>query len=201
MAITAGVPIVPICCSNYKSSMRLNRWHSGPLRIRALPPLPTAGMTLDDMPALMERCREQMVVCIDALNTAPTLTSFRIVRNPARVSSPVAPVSSVAACLQSWHRLKHILNLDRHMPFFTIRPTRLFTLAACLLAAASLTAQAEQVAFAKLKALQAAPESAGTLVYRGDTFTQRTPVGAPLYRYERRVLATAKGLSASLTDS
>lgn len=86
------------------------------------------------------------------------------------------------------------------MPFFTIRPTRLFTLAACLLAAASLTAQAEQVAFAKLKALQAAPESAGTLVYRGDTFTQRTPAGAPLYRYERRVLATAKGLSASLTD-
>lgn len=72
MAITAGVPIVPICCSNYKRSMRLNRWHSGPLHIRALPPMPTAGMTLDDMPALMERCREQMVVCIDALDTAPT---------------------------------------------------------------------------------------------------------------------------------
>lgn len=68
MAIAAGVPIVPICCSNYKRTMRLNRWHSGPLRIRALPPIPTQGLMLDDMPALMERCREQMVVCIDALD-------------------------------------------------------------------------------------------------------------------------------------
>ena len=69
MAIAAGVPIVQICCSNYKRTMRLNRWHSGPLRIRALPPLPTAGLTLDDMPALMERCREQMVACIASLDT------------------------------------------------------------------------------------------------------------------------------------
>jgi 1-acyl-sn-glycerol-3-phosphate acyltransferase len=71
MAIAAGVPIVPICCSNYKRTMRLNRWHSGPLRIRALPPLSTAGMTLDDMPELMERCRGQMVECIEALDATP----------------------------------------------------------------------------------------------------------------------------------
>ena len=83
------------------------------------------------------------------------------------------------------------------MPFLSIRPTRLLALAACLLTAATLPAQGGPAAFAKLEALQAAPESAGTLVYRGDTFTQRTPAGAPLYRYERRVLATPKGLSAS----
>ena len=71
MAIAAGVPIVPICCSNYKRTMRLNRWHSGSLRIRALPPLSTAGMTLDDMPSLMERCRGQMVECIEALDATP----------------------------------------------------------------------------------------------------------------------------------
>ncbi len=68
MAIAAGVPIVPICCSNYKRTMRLNRWHSGNLRIRALPPVSTVGMTLDDMPVLMERCREQMVTCIAELD-------------------------------------------------------------------------------------------------------------------------------------
>jgi hypothetical protein len=73
------------------------------------------------------------------------------------------------------------------MPFLSIRPTRLLALAACLLTAATLPAQGGQ----------AAPESAGTLVYRGDTFTQRTPAGAPLYRYERRVLVTPKGLDAS----
>jgi 1-acyl-sn-glycerol-3-phosphate acyltransferase len=71
MAINAGVPVVPLCCSSYKRSMRLNRWHSGTLIIRALPPIPTTGLTLDDMPALMERCRGLMVQCIDALDAAP----------------------------------------------------------------------------------------------------------------------------------
>ena len=70
MAIAAGVPVVPICCSNYKRTMRLNRWRSGPLRIRALPPICTEGMTPDDMPKLMEQCRTQMVACIDELDGA-----------------------------------------------------------------------------------------------------------------------------------
>jgi 1-acyl-sn-glycerol-3-phosphate acyltransferase len=37
-----------------------------------LEPISTAGMTLDDMPALMERCREQMVACLEALDKRPT---------------------------------------------------------------------------------------------------------------------------------
>ncbi|MDZ7936768.1 MAG: 1-acylglycerol-3-phosphate O-acyltransferase [Rhodoferax sp.] len=68
MAVNAGVPIVPLCCSNYKASMRLNRWRSGSIIIKTLPPIPTTGMTLDDMPALMERCRRDMVACLDALD-------------------------------------------------------------------------------------------------------------------------------------
>nr|WP_295784486.1 hypothetical protein [Rhodoferax sp.] len=83
------------------------------------------------------------------------------------------------------------------MPFLFVRPTRLLALAGYLLTAAISPAQGGQAAFAKLEALQASPESAGTLVYRGDTFTQRTPAGAPLYRYERRVLTTPEGLTAS----
>lgn len=75
MAIAAGVPIVPMCCSNYKRSMRLNRWHSGRVAIRALPPISTTGLTLDDMPALMERCRRQMADCIDALDALDAATS------------------------------------------------------------------------------------------------------------------------------
>lgn len=70
MAINAGVPIVPLCCSNYKKDMRLNRWNSGEIRIRALPPIPTHGLSLDDMPELMERCRSQMLDCIAELDRA-----------------------------------------------------------------------------------------------------------------------------------
>lgn len=68
MAINAGVPIVPVCVNTYKNSLRLNRWHSGRLLIRSLPAIPTAGMTLDDMPALMERCHSQMAACIASLD-------------------------------------------------------------------------------------------------------------------------------------
>jgi 1-acyl-sn-glycerol-3-phosphate acyltransferase len=68
MAINAGVPIVPLCCSSYKSTMRLNRWHSGGIVIKTLPPISTTGMTLDDMPALMERCRAQMQDCLAELD-------------------------------------------------------------------------------------------------------------------------------------
>ncbi len=83
------------------------------------------------------------------------------------------------------------------MPFLFIRPTHPLALTACLLTAALSPAQGAQATFAKLEALQTSAESAGALVYRGDTFTQRTPAGAPLYRYERRVLAAPKGLTAS----
>ncbi|MGG2396921.1 1-acylglycerol-3-phosphate O-acyltransferase [Pseudomonas sp. SH1-B] len=68
MAINAGVPIIPVCVSNYAKSMRLNRWNSGDVLIRSLPAIPTAGMSLDDMPALMERCQQAMNECISKMD-------------------------------------------------------------------------------------------------------------------------------------
>ncbi|WP_347904954.1 1-acylglycerol-3-phosphate O-acyltransferase [Pseudomonas purpurea] len=68
MAIAAGVPIVPVCVSSYINHMRLNRWRSGKILIRSLPAIPTAGLTLDDMPMLIAQCREQMRECIESLD-------------------------------------------------------------------------------------------------------------------------------------
>jgi len=57
--------------------MKLNRWNSGDILIRSLPPIPTKGLTMDDMPLLMQTCREQMRDCIEAmdreLQTAPAI--------------------------------------------------------------------------------------------------------------------------------
>ena len=64
MAISAGVPIMPLCISSYKKTMRLNRWRAGTVKIRSLAPIPTVGLTQDDLPALMERCHSQMRACI-----------------------------------------------------------------------------------------------------------------------------------------
>lgn len=69
-AINAGAPIVPVCCSNFKRDMRLNRWHSGAVRVRALPPIATAGLSSADIPALMARCRSDMLTCIEELDAA-----------------------------------------------------------------------------------------------------------------------------------
>jgi 1-acyl-sn-glycerol-3-phosphate acyltransferase len=68
MAIKAGVPIIPLCASNYKNHMRLNRWHSGTVKVRSLAPIPTVGLGLDDMPALMGRCHAQMQECIQSMD-------------------------------------------------------------------------------------------------------------------------------------
>lgn len=79
------------------------------------------------------------------------------------------------------------------MNLLVFRPVHSIFLVACLWAAA----QAGPAAFTKLEALQGSAETAGTLVYRGDTFIQRAPAGAPLFSYERRVLTNPNGLTAS----
>jgi 1-acyl-sn-glycerol-3-phosphate acyltransferase len=68
MAIAAGVPIVPVCVSSYVKHMQLNRWRSGKILIRSLPAIPTAGLSLDDMPMLIAQCREQMRECIESMD-------------------------------------------------------------------------------------------------------------------------------------
>jgi 1-acyl-sn-glycerol-3-phosphate acyltransferase len=69
MAIAAGVPIVQVCVSHYVTHMRLNRWNSGDVLIRSLAPIPTAGMTVDDVPALMQACQAQMDECIAQMDS------------------------------------------------------------------------------------------------------------------------------------
>lgn len=68
MAIAAGVPIVQVCVSNYVTHMQLNRWNSGDVLIRSLPPIPTYGMTSDDIPTLMQACQAQMDACIEGMD-------------------------------------------------------------------------------------------------------------------------------------
>ena len=68
MAIDAGVPIVPVCASRYAGRLNLNGWRRQRVIIRSLPPIPTAGLSQQDIPALMEQCRSQMQACIDLLD-------------------------------------------------------------------------------------------------------------------------------------
>lgn len=69
MALAAGAPIVPVCVSRYRRRMGLNSWAQRTVTIRALAPIATAGLTTQDLPALVEQCREQMQRCIDQMDT------------------------------------------------------------------------------------------------------------------------------------
>lgn len=73
MAISAGVPIVPVCVSSYVGGIRLTRWNSGSATIRCLPPIATSGLTNADVPALLARCQAEMAQAIAELDqtTAP----------------------------------------------------------------------------------------------------------------------------------
>lgn len=70
MAVNAQVPLVIVCANNYVRSLHLNRWHAGNVHLRALPPIPTAGLTADDVPALIARCEALMRDCIADLDAA-----------------------------------------------------------------------------------------------------------------------------------
>ena len=74
---------------------------------------------------------------------------------------------------------------------------RNLTLAACSVVAGISNSQVNSIALSKLDVLQASPDSAGTLVYRGATYALRNPASDTLYRYERRVLATPMGIAAT----
>jgi len=65
MAIEAGVPIVPVCVSRYSQRLGLNSWRQRSVIVRSLAPIATAGLTTQDLPALIEQCRAQMQHCID----------------------------------------------------------------------------------------------------------------------------------------
>lgn len=68
MAVNAGVPIVPVVSNTYVRQVKLGRWNNGEIILRSMPPIPTAGLTLDDVPALMDRCRQQMLDMIETLD-------------------------------------------------------------------------------------------------------------------------------------
>lgn len=73
MAVGAGVPIVPVCVSNYVGGLNLNRWNSGTATIRCLPPIATCNLTSADVPALLARCQAELAAGIDELDHAAAL--------------------------------------------------------------------------------------------------------------------------------
>ena len=69
MAIGAGVPIVPIVSSSLNDivSYRKRLFPGGPVTLRVLPPIPTVGMSMDNVDELMNTVREKMLEALRGL--------------------------------------------------------------------------------------------------------------------------------------
>lgn len=63
LAIRAGVPIVPITLNGTRAVLKPDTYHVRPGQIQVIlhPPIPTAGLTLNDVEALSERVRRQIL--------------------------------------------------------------------------------------------------------------------------------------------
>jgi len=64
LAVKSGIPIVPIVTENYWKIYRQGFFGTGVVKIRVLPPILTEGLTVNDVPELTTRVRDQM---LDAL--------------------------------------------------------------------------------------------------------------------------------------
>ncbi|XP_076062772.1 1-Acylglycerol-3-phosphate O-acyltransferase 1 [Oratosquilla oratoria] len=63
LAIAGQLPILPLVYSSYRGflSHSLKIFNPGHVVVTCLPPVPTEGLTLDDMPQLMEKVRNMML--------------------------------------------------------------------------------------------------------------------------------------------
>ncbi|KAH9844350.1 1-acylglycerol-3-phosphate O [Rhodofomes roseus] len=78
IAVQAGVPIVPVVCENYWRLYRKNVFESGTLKVRGdsdssvLPPIPTEGLTVADIPDLAARVHDAMVAALREISGPPS---------------------------------------------------------------------------------------------------------------------------------
>lgn len=69
LAVEAGVPILPLAVSGTGPALAKHDWRIGrsTATVRVLEPVETAGLTVEDVPALKERVREMILGARDAL--------------------------------------------------------------------------------------------------------------------------------------
>ncbi|KAJ7129175.1 1-acylglycerol-3-phosphate O-acyltransferase [Mycena epipterygia] len=99
LAVQSGLPIVPVVVENYWHLYHKDVFESGVIHARVLPPIPTAGLTATDIPALVTRVRDQMLTALIEISTKSPVTpsSAKPIAppDPASISSVAAVVSDV----------------------------------------------------------------------------------------------------------
>lgn len=87
LAVQAQVPIIPVVYSSFSSfySPQTKRFTSGTIKVEVLDAVPTSGLTIDDIPELMDTCHRAM-----------RTTFFHISKIPQENGATTAPGSQPA---------------------------------------------------------------------------------------------------------
>ncbi|KIM76414.1 hypothetical protein PILCRDRAFT_797663 [Piloderma croceum F 1598] len=73
LAIKGGIPIVPVVCENYWRLYRKGFFGTGTIKVKVLPPISTAGLSIEDVSALATRVRDQMLATLREISvTVPS---------------------------------------------------------------------------------------------------------------------------------
>ncbi|PPQ87022.1 hypothetical protein CVT24_002671 [Panaeolus cyanescens] len=98
MAINAGIPIIPIVTQNYWNIYRKGIFNSGVIKVRVLPAIHTAGLTIADVGSLTTRVHDAMLESLLALEAPPTeKPSQTTTVEPSPSSDPLEAAANVVA--------------------------------------------------------------------------------------------------------
>lgn len=75
IAIKNKVPIIPVVASSYTHKLNFSKWRSGVVLVQVLPPIPTEGLTLEDVDNALGRCHDLMKDSIARLDARVFPTS------------------------------------------------------------------------------------------------------------------------------
>ncbi|MGL9760258.1 MAG: 1-acylglycerol-3-phosphate O-acyltransferase [Symbiopectobacterium sp.] len=67
-AISAGVPIVPICVTDTHNKVKLNRWNNGHVIVEILPPIDASAYGKEQVRELAAHCHDMMAARLVELN-------------------------------------------------------------------------------------------------------------------------------------
>lgn len=75
LAVQAGVPILPLAVTGTREALVKHDWRFGYSRaeVRVLDPIPTEGLTNDDVPALRDRTRAAIAEALDTMRAERSL--------------------------------------------------------------------------------------------------------------------------------
>ncbi|KAK0461632.1 uncharacterized protein EV420DRAFT_1265922 [Desarmillaria tabescens] len=96
LAIQSGIPIVPIVAENYWWLYRKGFFGTGKIKVRALPPIQTKGLTTEDATALSIRVREQMLETLNEISVN-TPSQGKTVKESSSLATEAAEEAKVGA--------------------------------------------------------------------------------------------------------